>query len=250
MALIDSDDWVHRSYFEVLMHYAKQYDADISVCGHIRTSEQTDDLPVDYNTIHSYTISGLKMLDNDPVTHGYVWARIYRRSIVEGQLFSGVKVLDDAAYNFDVLSANKNVLCAVCGAKLYYYYKNPKSMMSGFGPESTRQVTEYYYSRFVKSTDEWQRYVYAIEILKNSIHYRYAVMFRKDHRQLCSHNRIMIKEALAEVNVSPLSTVKIKTIYHLLTAFPPLYRAFRIVTDPTMLDWEKNQKAIRKMDNK
>lgn len=249
VAMIDSDDWVHKSYFEVLVNYAEIYNADISVCGFIRTSEIVNDVPIDYKNIHSYEVSGLKMLDDDPVTHGYACIRLYKRRIIGKQLFSNLTIQEDAAFNFDILSAHEGIKCAVCDAKLYYYYRNPNSLMTNFGSENTRQLTEYYYSKFIESSSIWQRYVYAIEILKNSINYRYAVMFQKTNKQLYCNNQRMMREALAEINASSFSTVKIKTIYRLMTAFPPLYRAFRIVTDPTMLDWEKNQKAMRKKDN-
>ena len=242
IALLDSDDWIHRSYFEILMHYAEQYNADITVCGHIRTSEQTEDIPVNYEIIHSYTVSGLEMLDNEPVTHGYVWARIYKRSAVEGQLFSWVKVMDDATFNFDVLASNENILCAVCDAKLYSYYRTPGSLMSSFSGECNRQAAEYYYTRLVKSDTAWRRYIYAIEILKNSINYRYSVMFHIDREKLTRHNQIIMKDALDVINSSPLSTHFTKMLYALLVRIPFLYRAFRIITDPTMLDWEKKQK--------
>ena len=242
VALIDSDDWVSKYYFEVLLYFAEKYKSDISICRFIRTDTSTEDLPIDLATINSYVTSGLKMLDDDPVTHGYVWARLYKRSVIERQCFSGVKVLDDAAFNFDVLASFESITCCVCDAKLYYYFRAPNSMMSGFGSESIRQVTEYYYSQLNKSSSSWQKYVYSIEILKNSIHYRYFVMFRKDHTALRERNHLMMKDALAEIMSSSLSNNKIKLMYGLLVRIPFIYRAFRILTDPTMLDWEKNEK--------
>ncbi len=244
VALIDSDDWIHNTYFEILIHFAKLYHSEITICGYAKTSEDIPDRPIDIKSVKSYTASGLKALDDDSVTHGYVWARLFKRRIIEGQSFSGVKVLDDAAFNFDVISTIENIRCSVCDAKLYYYFHNPNSMMSGFGPESTKQVAEYYYLKFKDSDSSWQKYVYAIEILKNTIHFRYAVMFKKDREKLCMHNKTMMKHSLQEIDQSPFSSIKTKTVYRLLTSFPILYRVFRIVTDPTMLDWEKNQKVL------
>ena len=246
IALLDSDDWVHKSYFEVLMHYAEQYNADITVCDHTRTSEQTDAVPVDYDNIHNYTISGMKMLENDPVTHGYVWARLYKHSAVKNHSFSKLKVLEDATFNFDVLASNEKISCAVCDAKLYNYYRRPGSLMSEFSGEYNRQAAEYYYTRFVQSGTAWQRYIYAIEILKNSINYRYSITFHIDREDLNGNNQVIMKEALAEIHSSPLSTHTIRIVYALLVQIPFLYRAFRIITDPSMIDWERKQKTEQK----
>ena len=67
-------------------------------------------------------------------------------------------------------------------------------------------------------------------------------MFHIDREKLTRHNQIIMKDALDVINSSPLSTHFTKMLYALLVRIPFLYRAFRIITDPTMLDWEKKQK--------
>ena len=46
-----------------------------------------------------------------------------------------------------------------------------------------------------------------------------------------------------DLAVKSLKTIYVgRTKYKLMTCFPQLYRLFRILDDPTMLEWEKSQK--------
>ncbi|MBR2669807.1 MAG: glycosyltransferase family 2 protein [Solobacterium sp.] len=243
IAFIDADDWIHQMYFEILMHYMKHYGSDITICGWKKTEDIVSDKPFEISQVSCYTVTGMQALDNYSVTHGYVWARIYTRECVDNHLFHNITVMDDAAFNIDVLASKEDITCTVCDAKLYYYFQRAGSMVSRFSSKVYMQVSQYYYSQMTQLTSAWANYVYALETLKNCFLYRYNQSFEPATDNTGFDYKTLMKNALRTLKTSSYSSFSQNAVYTLLTRFPLLYRLFRIIQDPTMLDWEKKQKA-------
>ncbi len=241
IAFIDADDWIHRSYFEVLMQYAETFGADITICGYTKTKEYIEDEPVNYSQIKNYTVSGLKLLDDTAVTYGYIWARLYTKESVEKQVFRPIRVMDDAAFNFDVLSSNEKITCFVCDARLYYSFQRPGSLVASSDYKVHIKAAEYYYSHLATGTG-WEKHVFAIEVLKNCFLCRYNVAYDKTGLSFTRNNTTMMRGALEALLSSPYSSLKQKIVYSVMTVFPSVYRLFRIKNDPTLLQWEKSKK--------
>ena len=53
VAFIDSDDWIHKNYFEVLLNHQKENDYDVVVCNYVRTSDD-DVLNYDLTECENY----------------------------------------------------------------------------------------------------------------------------------------------------------------------------------------------------
>ena len=75
---------------------------------------------------------------------------------------------------------------------------------------------------------------------KNVFFSRYLEMYAPDYetvRTRCQELFILLRPYLKELNL------KYRIIFSTFTAFPQLYRWWRIITDPTLLDYEKKQKS-------
>ena len=81
--------------------------------------------------------------------------------------------------------------------------------------------------------------------MKRAFAYRYEFMFTKEHNQAAKTARAYIREALDEMRRNRLISSKKIVVYTIMNDFPILYRIYRIALDPTLLDWEKEQKKRR-----
>lgn len=129
IAFIDSDDWIHRSTFELLIKYQKEYSADIVECKAKKVFEYEEDKAVDDN-IKLKQLSGqeaiVALLRENPLTQT-VWNKLYRSNIVKEIPFAYGKYHEDEFWTYQTFDkANKIVSIS---AELYYYYQRPDSIM-------------------------------------------------------------------------------------------------------------------------
>ena len=71
-------------------------------------------------------------------------------------------------------------------------------------------------------------------------------MFAKEYKQAAKAARASIREAVNEMRRHRLTSNKKIAVYTIMNDFPILYRIYRIALDPTLLDWEKEQKRVHK----
>ena len=124
LAFIDSDDWVHRDYLQVLLNAAQDNNAPIAICDMIRTSDYRED----------EDLQNIQILSMDP-ERAYVerygmcmaaWRKLYKRELFVSLRFPVGKLHEDCYITHIPLFAAEKV--AVCDVGLYYYYYNPQSI--------------------------------------------------------------------------------------------------------------------------
>lgn len=136
IGFVDSDDYVSKDMFNILYMNAKESDSDISVC---RFTSDEDDL--DLNSLNS-KIEYIGDKDNNiykdiyfsrKYTHN-AWDKIYKREIIEKNniTFSDNNVVfaEDLLFQISILNQFPKIIFD--NRKLYYYRKNPKSIMNNY----------------------------------------------------------------------------------------------------------------------
>ncbi|MBR4721119.1 MAG: glycosyltransferase family 2 protein [Clostridia bacterium] len=123
LSFIDSDDWVHERYVELLLKAATEYDANVSMCGFvggIESSEYSADI-----------MSGkAELLDPEKIWCENItwiivpWCKLYNRNIWKEIRFPVGKVREDEFITYKIMFENKT---SVINEPLYYYFKNPTS---------------------------------------------------------------------------------------------------------------------------
>jgi glycosyltransferase involved in cell wall biosynthesis len=154
IAFIDSDDWVHPRYLEVLTDMMAGSGAEIAVCGFKYVWGEADQeyaLSGEYSLIKAAEYMG-SWIFSDPV-----WARIYNKKVINGISFSNLEN-EDRVFNFDVFALHPDILTAVTDSTGYYYFQREGSLQSRFVSGSLRYFryfhhAEYYYSRFLGESD-------------------------------------------------------------------------------------------------
>lgn len=224
IAFVDSDDWIHEKYFEYLIRGIDT--ADLVICNYIRSyksgSVETDD------AYRVQSISPIDVLKNKELK-SYVWGKLFRHQLVDEIRFSESEKLEDSLYNMDVLLNNKNLKINHVDIPLYYYFVRAGSLVNNIEAYSVLSLAKCFKEYYDKENEaEWKK-VLAIEIIKRTLSARYIFIIIK--------NKDMIREcnALMKQCVKPTGNTKYLILYKL----PFLYRAFRILNDPTMLKYEK-----------
>lgn len=224
IAFVDSDDWIHEKYFEYLIRGIDT--ADLVICNYIRSyksgSVETDD------AYRVQSISPIDVLKNKELK-SYVWGKLFRHQLVDEIRFSESEKLEDSLYNMDVLLNNKNLKINHVDVPLYYYFVRADSLVNNIEAYSVLSLAKCFKEYYDKENEaEWKK-VLAIEIIKRTLSARYIFIIIK--------NKDMIRECNALMKQCVKSTGNTK--YLILYKLPFLYRAFRILNDPTMLKYEK-----------
>ena len=224
IAFVDSDDWIHEKYFEYLIRGIDT--ADLVICNYIRSyrsgSVETDD------AYRVQSISPIDVLKNKELK-SYVWGKLFRHQLVDEIRFSESEKLEDSLYNMDVLLNNKNLKINHVDVPLYYYFVRAGSLVNNIEAYSVLSLAKCFKEYYDKENEaEWKK-VLAIEIIKRTLSARYIFIIIK--------NKDMIRECNALMKQCVKSTGNMK--YLILYKLPFLYRAFRVLNDPTMLKYEK-----------
>lgn len=123
ISFVDSDDFVHERYIELLYQTAVEYCTDVSVCSFAVTDSS------EYNV----NIKDVKKQILDPeklwcenITNAIVsWGKLYKRHIWNGLYFPIGKIREDEFVIYKIIFKNK---ASIINAPLYFYFKNQNSI--------------------------------------------------------------------------------------------------------------------------
>lgn len=122
ISFIDSDDWVHQRYLELLYEAANRYEANISQCLHIKTNG-TEELPA----------AGEKIVEITPEEQytdwyaAFAWGKMYRKECFRQIRYPIGKIYEDVAIWYKLLFAEEKL--ALVQETLYYYFVRDDSII-------------------------------------------------------------------------------------------------------------------------
>ena len=248
VAFIDSDDWIHAKHFELLANCMVHHDADVVFCEKIIALN--DKKPEQALTGTSFRKISIQEAFSLYTVRYFVWGRIYRREHLLGHEFSSeIRIGDDTMYNLDVL-------CHIEDPKLYYtpevlYYWFVRSDSITHTPTPGRVIGEAeWYSRHMDQVErtgaEW---ILSEQAIKAALSARYSEMFSRDAETYQIEATKLLKQLIPHLWKSKYAPLRKKLLLDVMYRVPWLYRAFRIVNDPTLLKWEKSQREKRPRKN-
>lgn len=249
IAFIDSDDWVHPQYFELLIHIQKQTNADVVAANYLATStvQNADEFQID---LCAYSILNFYEVMKNGYFKRMIWGRIYRKDIIKDQRFPvGIKWGEDTIFNVNALSAVSRLNVVMIDAKVYFYFQRESSAVHTLKTKEKVPVCEFYLAKGIQETDGFRKSIFMSEFVKQICAHRYSakVCNEKEVYQLCQS---LIKRGINEVLMSGIP-FRTKMVYGVFLLFPWAYRWFRIIDDPTLIQWERFEKErnIRQREN-
>lgn len=112
IAFIDSDDWVEPDYLAKMVNSVKETNADLCLIG-FRTY---DEISQQFNVWSDYPLCGGTLPEDMHAltSFDYIWARIYKKAIIDAHDISfdeQIFYAEDNAFNFDYIRFVKKFTC-------------------------------------------------------------------------------------------------------------------------------------------
>lgn len=240
ISFIDGDDWVHHQFFEILMSVQEKTNADTVVCGYVKTEKEIADNKIDLNNVLSRSCD-LDHIYEEYDAHTLIWGRIYSTELISNiKIDSNITIGEDAALNLLLLCQKDETKIAIITEKLYYYFQRTTSAVHTIPHHNRIKVSDYFVKHFDDIKSSNGQGVIIHEIMHSMFSCRYLTMLSPERKIVKKHYRELYNFCKNRWN--PLLSFKDRMKYTILYYCPFIYRLFRIITDPTMLDWERAEK--------
>lgn len=240
IAFVDSDDWIHPKYFEALLTAQEKSKARCVACRYIKTEGEIPEGILQYPEGRMFD---LKDIIEDNNAKLFVWGRIYEKTLISDICFSNkLRIGEDTLFNLTVLTRNDEVSFYMLSDALYYYYARRDSASHVIPHKETIEMCNGFYDLYKITKNINHKAALLLEILKKAMLCRYLTMFDANKKQIEKEYQYWIDKSLQEMKKIPGLSMQKKIQYLLLARIPILYRLMRIITDPTMLQWERNQR--------
>ena len=238
IAFIDSDDWVHPSYFQSLLECMDHKKADIAICGCFILQGGEDAYAEKASALPFRQLSGETFFKNYYARH-MCWGRLYRRRVIEGLWFTPEILLgEDTLFNLRAVSQVKHPSVWQTETPLYCYFQRKSSMSRQRDHKELLRVPEWVALNYQgDEQNEWS-WMLPMHALKTSLSCRYSARLEKDRKGEKYSNQLaeaLLKRVLKDSRIP----AKEKGIHLIMKASPQVYRRFRIKDDPTMRKWER-----------
>ena len=241
IAFVDPDDWIHPQYFEILLYIAYKVNADISICDSITAhgSELFSEL-YNINEVKYRTITKSE-LNTFHIARSRVWGKLYRKDIIGKLRFiSGAEPVEDNCFNTTLYSERMKYCRTEC--RLYYYYMREDSAIHTNTGRQSLVYTQHMIPIITTEMDLEKRQDMVKRCYNILLSSRYSEMFSKDYKSI---KKIINADFVKLKQYRKYLSTKDQIIYSVLCSSPILYRIWRIIDDPTLLAFEKNQKKKR-----
>lgn len=240
IAFIDSDDC--PQYFEILLFAMSCKDSDVAACQYSQVSEESDDLikPLTYKKEDIFCTTVAEAIRDNYIKRA-VWGRLYKRALVSGKFETGLTWGEDAVFNYCTLATNAlSAPFSRTKLPLYFYFSRETSITNTVSSKRYLELAKWYPENW--SNERFSKEVQTVlleQAAKELLIFRYREAFSTN--PTCVDE--LIKRCRAYIAKAGILPLKKRALYSLMFACPPLYRLFRIVNDPTMLQWEKQARS-------
>lgn len=132
VTFIDSDDWIHNQYIEILYNDIIQANADVSMCTFVRISAMNNN----DKKISTHKVEVLnkeqaiertlyqKKLDSSP------WDKLYKRNLFDSLRFTVGRIYEDLEIIYQIY--DRAVILTYTDEALYYYFYREDSTLGVF----------------------------------------------------------------------------------------------------------------------
>ena len=143
ITFLDSDDWVDVAYLDTLYQLLKEKDADISVCGFVKTADEKvlfeQKKPKVYEFTNRQALN--QIFDEYYIEIIVAWGKLYKSDLFSEIRFPIGKIHEDEFTTYKLLYLAKKVV--LTNQKLLYYWQRPDSIIGkGFRLKNKLHIIE------------------------------------------------------------------------------------------------------------
>ena len=187
VTFVDSDDWIHRQYFDILIDFAQEQNADIVSADYIETGGAVDDNNIEKAYVQYLGFDGcgaLKYKQN----RFYVWGKLFSKEAIGSIRFDkDMSFGEDNLFVLDVYGKNKKLGTVMLKCALYRYFVREQSASR----EDFLEKQIVLYKRQMQRIKEYNDKDLAKEYL--SVGLNSAIKYRRQFRKI-SKKHPMISE--------------------------------------------------------
>lgn len=229
ISFVDADDMIHPKFFTCLISIMIESDADIVIGGYSRELKYETE-----QKIVAESLSRVQFMQRRDCK-GFVWGRIYKKNIITIRFDERSKI-EDADFNAALISINEKLKIMYTRVPLYFYFFRAGSLVSKIDGRVCMTLGKRLYKYALQEKDNELKQAFVIDSIKRLLaaEYEYRLINEREKSKQCC---ILEKRSLKLIY-----SYKEKVKYGILICFPQLYRLFRIINDPTIKEWEKNQR--------
>ncbi len=253
IGFVDSDDWLPLEYFEILMKVAQNTGAEVVACKYMRVKDD-DSVPRASRECKYDVIDDPFSRNVDGVVKRVVHSKLFSsKSVYDIRFTAGLTWGEDTDFCYKVFSRllgekNGTGHCAIVfiPQEMYYYYQRSSSITHAL--DTMKKVDIIYQLLSYVNIEE-----NAFDTRKSYLSQACKQILSTRHEGKFSANKQFTEECKNLFKQSRNFQKKYKLIgkaeWFLLNLFylqPWLYRLYRIIDDPTLLVWEKNQKSLKR----
>lgn len=124
ISFVDSDDWIHKDYLEILLTAVMTTGANISACSY--------DEKMTYESSETHPTNAVELISPEDfycekrTTSIVPWGKLYRKACYSTLRYPVGKIHEDEFTTYRLLFPEEKI--AFCSSALYFYYKNPESI--------------------------------------------------------------------------------------------------------------------------
>lgn len=247
IAFVDSDDWVSPFYFEKLLKAQAACDAHVICCGHTKTGHYSNPIEqVEPEQKAAVPVTVPEALENVTI-RCLIWGKLYQRDLLENLRFKEHLILgEDAIFNVSIYCGNPDIRIYYMDSALYYYFQRDDSIFHSLPSRECIHFGVEYIRIGEGLADGPIKNKLLIMGFRAVLAARYLSMFDEDAKQFRKNCNAQLRYGLRVMKNSTTISWTKRAECAFFKAFPLVYRVFRLVTDRSMLRWEKCQRMLKK----
>lgn len=240
ISFIDSDDYIDKDFYKILVDLIKSNNADVAQCAYKKTTEN-DNLDYKINTLEekkndNISLHNLDILNSLYGTEKYtviwnVWNKLYKRELLRNIYFPKGKLHEDVFTTYKILYRAKTLVST--NKQLYFYTQRATSIMGRFNVKHLDVLEAYveqvyFYDK--KGLKELKRKAANIleitikasivRVLNSNINDKEQILdnlinFYKENTKLFDRNNRNLKQNIVYVLIKISPSYLIKSLYRL-----------------------------------
>ena len=219
ISFVDSDDWVHSKYLEILYNAAIKTNCPVSMCEYVCT--EGDNTSINDNLLKPQIRNTIEMYCKKNVVFTVAWAKLYKKECFRYIRYPAGRIHEDEFITYKILFEYKKA--AYIEQPLYMYFQNPNGiMLSEWAPrhldklDALRERIIYLDKKELVEAKEWTVIMYLSVLRSYGNIMGRDEKYSKELKKMYSMNRVyLIKHPLK------LPCWKYKELY--IFSFPVLY---------------------------
>ena len=239
IGFVDSDDFIQPQMYEFLYRAVTENNCDFSVCRYKQSSEIIEQ-SFNYKAEKFYPEKFVSFTDSiftskNELCFASVWTKLISKDFLDNIRFENYRIGEDTIFNSRICSKNYNAIFV--DAELYIYYINKKSVTSvqseiNIGNKKWYDllITRFICYDILKNNNDILASFYLDRGMKSILSYRFdrkGTIYAKNFKST-------IKKYLPDYIGCKHILLKNRFFTSVFLLIPPLYTAFRKMTDKTL----------------